>query len=118
MKKFFVAVLLVMISAYSLGLFLPWWSVAIAGFIAGLFLDQKAIYSFLSAFIAVFLLWGIMSYVISIENENILAKKISMLILKRNSPELLVLLGAFIGGIVCAFSALTGSFLKIVLHKD
>lgn len=107
-----------MVSAYAMGLFLPWWSVAIAGFIVGLFLEQKPFLSFLAAFIAILLLWGIMSYVISIENDHILASKISMMILKRNSPQMLVLLGAFTGGIVSAFSAMTGSFLKVLLHKS
>jgi len=118
MKKFIVSVLLVMISAYAMGLFLPWWSIAIAGFISGLFLDQKLILSFLSAFIAIFLLWGIMSYMISMENDHILANKISMMILKRNSPQLLVIVGAFIGGMISGFSSITGSFLKVVLRKS
>lgn len=118
MKKFIVSILLVMVSAYAMGLFLPWWSVAISGFIAGFLLEQKPFLSFLAAFIAVLLLWGIMSYVISIENDHILASKISLMILKRNSPQMLVLFGAFSGAIVSAFSALTGSLLKVLLRKS
>jgi hypothetical protein len=106
-----------MVSSYAMGLFFPWWTVAIAGLASGFFLDQKIFLSFLSAFIAVFLLWGIMSYVISVDNDHILASKISLMILKGKSPVVIILLGAFTGGIVSAFSAMTGSVLASVVRR-
>ena len=113
MKKFIISVLVVMVSAYAMGLFLPWWSIAIAGLISGVFIDQKAGYAFLSAFIGAFLLWGFMSFLISIKNDHILAHKISLIILKKDAPVLIILTTALIGGLSSAFSALTGRYLVV-----
>jgi hypothetical protein len=58
-----------------------------------------------------FLLWGGLSFWISNNNGHILAHKISVLIIKKDDPYLLILVTAFIGSIVGGFAALAGSFL-------
>lgn len=114
MKNIF-SIFSIAILSFALGIFLPWWSIAIAGFLIPLFIEQKPLMAFLSGFVSIFLLWGLYSFFINQSNHDILANKISMLILKRENPLMLVTMTALIGGIVTGFASLSGSFLKSIL---
>ena len=116
--KFIVSILVTAILAYSLGLVFPWWSIAIAGFSSGLLIAQKRILSFLSAFLALFLTWGAIAFFISQSNDNILAHRISMLVLKNDNPSMLILVTALIGGLTAGFFSITGRSLAIILKKS
>lgn len=108
--KFIVSVLLIAFLSFALSLFLPWWTIAIAAFVVSVFIRQGSLISFVSGFVSLFLLWGIMSWIISTANHDILAHRISLLILKTDNPLLLVLTTALIGAVVAGFAALAGSF--------
>ena len=56
--KFFVSLLLTALLSFAAGLYLPWWSIAIAAFIVAALIPQSAVKSFLTGFTALFLLWG------------------------------------------------------------
>ena len=105
---------LILTAALSLAacLYLPWWAIAIAAFIVALALPQKPLLAFFSGFIALLLAWGGLAWFISMKNEHLLAHKISLLILKADSPNMLILITALIGGLVAGFAALTGSFVR------
>ena len=81
-------------------------------FIIPVLIPQTHLASFISGFMALFLLWGIMSLWISTSNGNILAHRVSLLIFKTDSPFLLIFVTALIGAMVAGFAALTGSFLR------
>lgn len=115
--KFLLIVILSAALAFGLGMYLPWWSVAIAGFLAGVAVPAKPGVAFLGGLIGLFLLWGGLTYYISSHNDNILAHRFSMLILKQDNPMLLMLMTASIGAIVGAFSALSGSLCRIIFSK-
>jgi hypothetical protein len=117
MKGFFISLFCVSLLTYTSGLFLPWWSVALSGFIPGLILNQKRISSFLSAFLGSFIVWATMSYIISFYNDHLLASKISMIVIKNNSPIMLVIITGLVGGLSSGFSALTGRSLAILFRK-
>lgn len=108
--KFFLSLILIALLSYALGLFLPWWTIAIAAFLVSAFIPQKPLTSFLTGFLSLFLFWGIMSWYISFANHDILANRISLLIFKTESSWLLVLLTALIGALVAGLAALAGSF--------
>ena len=93
-------------------LFLPWWSIAIAAFLVAALIPQKPFKSFLTAFIALFLLWGGLSFWMSNNNDDVLAHKVSQLFLKMDSPVMLVLATALIGALVAGFAALAGSYVR------
>ena len=112
MIKFLSASILTLLLSLALCVYLPWWSISIASFITALAIHQPAIRAFLSGFLALFLLWGILALLVSINNDHLLAHKISLLILKTDSPFLLILVTALIGALVAGLSALTGSFLR------
>ena len=80
-------------------------------FLVSALIHQRPFISFLSGFLGLFLLWSILSFYISVSNDHILAHRISLLILKNDSPFLLVLTTGIIGGVVAGFAALTGSYI-------
>ncbi len=110
--KFFISLILTMLLSFAACLFLPWWSIAIAAFIVAALIPQKPFKAFLTGFIALFLLWGGLSFWISNNNDHILAHKVSQLLIKMDNPYLLVLTTALIGALVAGFSALAGSYLR------
>lgn len=110
--KFFVSIVLIALLSMAACLYLPWWSIAIMAFAVAAIIPQKPFLSFLSGFIALFLLWGGLSFFISSNNDHLMAKKISILLLQSDSPFTLVLATAFIGALVAGLAALSGSFVR------
>lgn len=116
--KFLLSFFIIMIVSFLACIYLPWWSIAIVAFFTGYTIDQRAFTSFISAFIALFILWGGLSLWISFNNDHIMAHKISLLILKADNPFLLIVVTAFLGGIVAGLGALSGNYFKKVLFGD
>jgi len=110
--KFFISLILTILLSFTACLFLPWWSIAPAAFIVAALIPQKPGKAFLAGFIALFLLWGGLSFWISHNNDHILAHKVSQLMLNMDNPYLLLLATALIGAAVAGFSALAGSYLR------
>ncbi len=116
MKYFFSFVLIVLFS-FLLSLYMSWWSIAVVAFCVSLWLIQKPLWAFVTGFVSVFLLWGGLTWYISSANNNILAHKISMLVLQKDSPAMLITLSALTGALVAGFAALSGTLLGRVLSK-
>ena len=110
--KFITAILLIGLICFVSCIYFPWWNIAIVSFLVGWFIPQKPLWSFLSAFLSLFILWFGLTYWISHENGDILAHKISLLILKKDNPFMLMFLSAVIGGLVAGFSSLSASLLR------
>ncbi len=110
--KFTISFLLMALLSFAACLYLPWWSIAIVCFIVSVIIHQSAGKAFMSGFLALFFLWGGLSFWISYNNDHILAHKISMLIIKKDDPYLLMLVTGLIGAIVGGFAALSGSFIR------
>lgn len=100
--------ILIIILAYILSLYLPWWSIMLAALITGFIIPLKKSAVFFVPFIAIALLWIIQSYMLSSANDFILAEKIATLLkLKGNSMLLLVVTG-IVGGLAAGFSGIFG----------
>jgi len=110
--KFFVSLLLIALLSVVACLYLPWWTIAIVAFIVAACIPQKPLKSFFTGFISLLLLWGALAWFLSSNNNHLLAHKISVLILKKDSPVLLIVATAFIGALVAGFGALAGSFMR------
>jgi len=110
--KFTVALLLTALLAFTSGLWLPWWVIAIAAFLIALLVHQRAAKAFLSGGIGVFLLWGIMAWWLDMKNQHVLSKKIAELLPLGGNSFLLILVTGLIGGLVAGFGAMTGSYLR------
>ena len=107
--KFFIQFIAILILAFVLELFLPWWSISVAAAAGGFLFKSKA--NFLSGFLAIALLWFTKAYLIDMYSAVPLAEKVAKILLV-NSKALLFLITAIIGGLVGGFSALTGSLLR------
>jgi hypothetical protein len=110
--KFFISIVLIALLSVAACLYLPWWSIAAAAFIVAVAIPQKPLQSFLAGFTALFLLWGSLAWYISSNNSDLLAHKVSLLLLKMDSPGILILATALIGALVAGLAALSGSFVR------
>ena len=105
-----ITTILIMLLSFCACLYFPWWSIAVVAFVVAALIPQRPWLSFLSGFIALFLLWGGLSFWISSNNDHILAHRMSLLIFKTQSTILLIVATALIGALVAGFGALTGSY--------
>lgn len=110
--RFVLSVLLTAVLGFLIGLFLPWWGIAIVAFLVGLLIPQRLGIAFLSGFVGIFLLWGLLAFWIDIKNNSILSHKISELFKLGGSSVLLILVTGFIGGLVGGFAAMAGNSLR------
>jgi len=90
-------------------LFLPWWGVSIAGFLAGYGLHARL--SFLTGFAAIAILWLSRILVFEHSAATPLAEKVAH-IFSLPSHSMLILVSILIGGTVCGMATLTGSLLR------
>ena len=114
MMKFFVSILITALLAFACGLYLPWWSVAVAAFIVAALIYQSPLRSFFTGFCAILLLWFALILKINAANENILADRVSA-VMGMGGSMVLVILSSFIGAVVGGLGALTGSLLRKAL---
>jgi hypothetical protein len=95
---------------------LPWYSLALPTFIIGFVYHQKkAATAFLIGFLAVFLLWFAMIFIINQNNNSILANRLSLLFFKHQWIFLLMFVNSLIGGLVAGVSMLSGFYLRKAL---
>ena len=110
--KFLASTLLIALLSLLTGLYLPWWVFALAAFLISILIPQRPGLAFLSGFLAIFLLWGLMAWGLDKANNSILSSKIALILPLGGSPYLLILVTALVGALVGGGAALTGSFLK------
>jgi hypothetical protein len=107
--KFIIQLITIIALAYILSLFLPWWSIVIAGFFGGYMV--KSSHNFLAGFFGIGLLWSVHALIINITSAVPLADKIAQIMMVNSAP-LLILITGVIGGLVGGLSAVTGSLTK------
>ncbi|MBI2731219.1 MAG: hypothetical protein HYX40_10770 [Sphingobacteriales bacterium] len=116
--KFYISLILTALLSFALGMYLDWWSIAIAAFAVAVLIPQKPGKAFLTGFIALFLFWGILAFYMDVKNEHILSQKVAELIIKSKSSALMILLTALVSGLVGGFAALSGSYLRVSKTKS
>ena len=110
--KFILSITLTALLAFISGLWLPWWSIALAAFITALIVFQSPGKAFLGGFIGLFLLWGALAWWIDTQNQGILSRKIAMILPLSGNSFLLIIVTAFAGALVAGLAAISGSFLR------
>lgn len=110
--RFLVSLLLIILFAFIAGMFLPWWSIAIVAFLVGLLVPQSTGKSFLAGFVGIFLLWGVLAFIIDLKNESLLSQKVAQLFKLGDASFLLILITAFIGALVGGLAAWSGALLR------
>ena len=109
--------LIILILSFASGYFLPWWVVAIAAFLAALFIGKTSGQSFFSGFSAVFVVWAVLALFKSVPNDHILASRVVQLFPLPNNWIWLLAVTALIGGLVGGMAALSGVLVKKALGK-
>ena len=110
--KFISSLLLTALLSFAGALFFHWWIIAVAAFLVALVIPLRSGYSFIAGFLALFLLWGLQALFIDTANHHILSEKVARLLPLGGSFIALILLSAFIGGLVAGMAALTGSLAR------
>ena len=110
--KLLVAIILTALLSFVSGLYLPWWSIAIAAFISALLIPMRSGKAFLVGFLGVFILWALLAWWIDVKNQGILSKKVAEIFPLGGSAFLIILVTAVIGALVGGFAALSGSYLR------
>ncbi len=112
--KFITSIIITALLSFASGLFtvLPWYSFSLCAFIVAIAIHQKPINSFLAAFIALFILWGILAFIMDYQNQHLLSTKVANILPLNGSYNLLILITAFVGALVAGLAALTGSYLR------
>ena len=81
-------------------------------FLVALLIPQHIALGFLSGFLAIFLLWGLLAFWIDMKNHSLLSHKIALLFPLGGSTVLLILITALVGALVAGFAAMAGSSLR------
>lgn len=107
--KFIIQFIAIVLLAYILELFLPWYSIAIAGFTMGFLLKSGS--NFWAGFLAIAALWFFAALIIESNAAGDLAARVA-LIFPLKHKVLLMLVAALLGGLVGGMATLTGSALR------
>lgn len=110
--KFIAALLLTGILAFALGIYLDWWSIALAAFIVAALVHQSPFKAWLSGFLGLFLLWGGLAIFIDQKNGSVFSAKIAKVLPLGGSSIMIIVVTAFVGALVAGFAALSGSYLR------
>jgi hypothetical protein len=110
--KFIISILLTALMGFAAALYLPWWSFAVTSAIVAATIHQRPWKAFVTGFAGMFLLWGALAFFMDEQNGHILLNRIAALFSLANSPYMLLVISAFVGGLVSGFAALTGSFAR------
>jgi hypothetical protein len=111
MAKLIVSILLTALLSFVAGLFLPWWTIALAAFVVSLLIPQRPLFAFFSGFFALLLLWGGLAVGIDLPNQSILSAKVAAILPLGGSVYLLIFVTALVGALVGGGGAITASFL-------
>ena len=110
--KFIISIILTALLSFAAGFYMGWWSLAITAFIVAALIPQKPWKAYLSGFLGLFLLWGILAFWIDMKNQHILSQKMAQVFPLGGSWVLLILVTALVAAIVAGFAALTGSYVR------
>jgi len=111
--KFFNSVLLTALLSFIAGIYISyWWFFAVIAFLVALLIHQRGFKAFIAGFLALFILWFVLAFCIDLSNDRVLSVKIASRLPLDGSKWLLMIVTAFIGGLVAGFAALSGSYLR------
>lgn len=111
MRSFFNIVLMILF-AFLTHKFIPfWWFFVITTFIISFAFGETTFKSIINGFVSIFILWLILTLEVSFSNDFILLEKVGTLF-KLPSSYLLIIITAFIGGILGALGSVSGYLLK------
>ncbi|MBL7825200.1 MAG: hypothetical protein JNJ57_01125 [Saprospiraceae bacterium] len=115
-KNTLIAILVIFLLGNLCRLGMPWWGIVPIAAATGWLFATSGFQAFLSGFVAGSALWGIQAYLADTANHSELSSKIGQLFQGVSSAKLL-LATTLMGGLLSAFGALTGRWLKDLFSK-
>jgi hypothetical protein len=112
--KSLIAIFSTAVLSFLVGIFLPWWTIAVAAGLVALLLPQKSLTSFLCGFAGVFFLWLGLTIWIDQSNGGILSTRMAQVLPVGGNVLLLHLLTALVGGLIGGLAALSGKHLRSI----
>jgi len=112
--RFILTLIVLIIAVAAAQLYFPWWSMVIACYVVGGLSGMRGWASFVTGFLAVFLLWG--AYAFYLSQGSVLPMKMANLLnnldatFGENSTYVLILATALLGAILGGMATMTGSF--------
>jgi len=111
--KFFNSFLLTALLSFIAGIYISyWWFFAVVAFLVAALIHQKGFKAFFAGFLALFVLWFVLAFWMDLANEGVLSVKIASILQLGESKWMLMIITAFIGGLIAGFAALSGSYLR------
>lgn len=110
--RFILSIIIIATISFFLGLYFPWWTIAIVAFAVSVLIPLRPASAFISGFLAIFLLWTIMAAFINSSNAGILASRIGQLLGVGSSASMMVFVTGLVGGLVGGLASLAASFLR------
>ena len=101
------AFLIVFIGTWGIQLFLPWWTLVIPCFIAGVIGPDRGYKAFVSGLLGVGLLWFLLAFVADWYSGWLLAEKVTV-VMQMPGKWALYATTIIIGGLTGAFACLSG----------
>jgi hypothetical protein len=106
------SILLTAILTYVLGLFVPWWSAAVAAFMIALLILQRPGFAFLGGFMGTFLCWIILAFCLDVQNAHILSTKMANAFPLGGNYYILLFITALTPALPSGLAALAASYLR------
>lgn len=115
--KFIIKLLLIGILTFFGLKYLPWWVVAVIPFTVNLIIKTKGSQSFFSSFLAVSLVWFIMSFMLYMQGAQEFTGKLAGIFFLPNNGLLFLLIISLLMGLVAALAGFSGNALRNVVIK-
>ena len=111
--KFLFATILTALLSFIAGIFISiWWFFAVVALLVALLIHQRSGKAFFAGFLGLFILWFILAFWMDNANDGVLSVKIASLLPLGGSKWTLIIVTAFIGGLIAGFAAMSGSYLR------
>lgn len=117
--KFLIALILTALLSFICGIYINlWWFFAIVALLVALLVHQRAGKAFFAGFLALFILWFVLTFWMDSANNSVLSTKIASLLPLGGNKWLLMIVTAFLGGLIAGFAAMSGSYLRSTPKKN
>lgn len=116
--RFGIQMLIVLGLGLILALFMPWWSIALAGAVPGFLIHGHRGRSFLAGFVGALLLWTGTAIVLMLMTGSDLGDKFALLLPIPLNGIGLAFVSGIIGGLVAGFGGFTGDSLRRLVEKQ
>ena len=115
--RFIVTIILIPLLSLALGIYFPWWTIAVVAFSVSAIIYQSPSKSFWCGFFSILFLWIALTSIIDSANQHILSQKIARLLPLGGSSLMLILLSSFIGALIAGLASLSGAYFRKLLKS-